>query len=93
MNEDKDKLATALMKKATGYDFDEVTEEFCFDDETGEMKKCKQKVNKKHSPPDVSAVRAYFELFKEDIKSKYDSMTEEELLQEKQRLLNELKNS
>ncbi|MBO4412449.1 MAG: hypothetical protein J5779_00320 [Clostridia bacterium] len=87
---DKDKIATALFKKAVGYDFEESVEEFCVN-ENGEMVKNKEKINKKHLPPDVPAVKALFELCVTDT-GKYDNMTEEELLIERAKLLEELKN-
>jgi len=85
----KDKIAKALFKKAVGYDFEESVEEFCVN-ESGDMIKNKKKVNKKHLPPDVPAVKALFELCGSP-EGKYDNMTEEELLIERAKILEELK--
>ena len=54
--EDEDKIRKALLKKALGYNADEVIEEYTFDDE-GQIKLSKKKVTKKHFSPDISAVK------------------------------------
>lgn len=87
--ENKQQVTDALLKKAIGYNFEEVVEEFSFDEESGQMKKSKVKVNKKHSPPDMTAVKTLLSLNENQI-TKYDTMTEDELLIERKKLLEEL---
>lgn len=84
----KEKIEKALMKKAMGYDFEESVEEFSLDEENGKYKPCKKRISKKHMPPDIPAMKALLSLC--DNSSKYDLMTEEELLKERARLLQEL---
>lgn len=90
MKIDKEKIAKALFKKAIGYDVEESVEEFFVDEESGELKKGKTKVSKKHLPPDIPAAKTLFELCELD-EDKYDRMTEEELLKERAKILEELK--
>lgn len=78
-------MLDTLLKKACGYTYEEVTKEYGIDDE-GNTKLIKQKVVEKYVPPDVSALKAYVELSKNEL----FEMTDEELKQEKIRLLNEL---
>jgi hypothetical protein len=75
----------ALIKKALGYDYKEVVEEYVSSDE-GEIKLTKKKVTKKNVPPDITAIK----LLLEDMPN-ISSMTDEELLKEKERLLKLIK--
>lgn len=75
----------ALIKKALGYDYKEVVEEYVSSDE-GEIKLTKKKVTKKNVPPDITAIK----LLLEDMPS-ISSMSDEELLKEKKRLLKLIK--
>ena len=77
------KLGNSLYKKAVGYTAKEKTTEYSPD---GEI--VKQKVTSKHFPPDISALKAYLELISNG--EDYESMTDEELTREKDRLLKEL---
>jgi hypothetical protein len=81
-----EELVKALLKKATGYTYDEITEEYIVD-EVGQPVLNKKKVTKKYCPPDSGALKAYLELVGE---STVENMTDEELKKEKQRLLLEL---
>ncbi len=81
----EDKLKSALIKKAIGFDSTEVTEEYSIDD-TGEIKLTKKKVTKKNVPPDMTAIKILID----DIKP-VGEMTDEELENEKNRLLQILK--
>ena len=81
-----EELVKALLKKATGYTYDEITEEYIVD-EVGQPVLNKKKVTKKYCPPDSGALKAYLELVGE---STVENMTDEELKKEKQRLLFEL---
>lgn len=87
---DKEKLKKALIKKAIGYSMDEVVEEYVCTDE-GEIKLSKRKITKKFVPPDLPAVKIL--LLQLDEELDLSSLTEEELKKEKQRLLQQLKES
>ena len=78
-------LLDVLRKKALGYEVTEVTKEYAPDAE-GETKLSKVKTATKYYPPDVAALKAYLELRDDDL----ETMSDEELLQEKRRLLSRL---
>jgi len=82
---DKKKLIEALWKKAVGYDIEEVVDEYGY--ENGRQVQLKQKVNKKGIAPDLAAIK----LLMESIDDEYDSMTEDELIKERDRLIGLLK--
>lgn len=85
----EDKLKKALMKKAFGYTFNEVTEEYSTN-ENGDSVLTKKKVTKKFNPPDVTALKILLEqsqLFDDKI----SKMTDEQLIAERDRLLKLLK--
>ncbi len=88
--EDEDKIKNALLKKALGYDADEVVEEYACDQE-GEMRLTKKKVTKKHYSPDISAVKVLLERYYKTYEERVQAMSDEQLLEEEQRLLNLLK--
>ena len=71
----------ALIKKALGYDAIETVEEYA--ETEGEIKLLKKKVTKKNVPPDVTALK----LLLESEQTPVSSMTDEQLEEEKQRLL------
>lgn len=78
---------TALIKKAMGYDVKEVVEEYVSDD-NGDVKLTKKKVTKKNVPPDIGAIKMLMENG-----TKLNEMSDEELEEEKQRLLKLLASS
>ena len=80
-NSSENKLKKALMKKALGYDTEEIVEEYVGEDEG--VKLLKRKVTKKNYPPDVSAIKL---LMLED-QTPIEQLTDAELEQEKNRLL------
>lgn len=82
------KINEALYKKAVGYETSEVVEEFVISDE-GECKLNKRKITKKHISPDLSAVKLLLEKI-QNKKGKYSEMTDEELFQEKIKIIEEL---
>ncbi len=84
------KLKKALLKKALGYNADEVVCEYVLD-EDGQAKLSKKKVTRKHYAPDISAVKVLLEQYHGDYASEVLNMTDEELEIEKKRLLNLLK--
>ncbi|MBR5192094.1 MAG: hypothetical protein IKW33_01625 [Clostridia bacterium] len=81
----EDKLKSALIKKAIGFDSTEVTEEYAIDD-NGEIKLTKKKVTKKNVPPDMTAIKILI-----DDAVPISEMTDEQLENEKIRLLQLLK--
>ena len=78
---DKIDLEQALIKKALGYDATEVVEEYVGDGE--EIKLSKKKVTTKNVPPDMSALK----LLLDETQKEVSEMTDQELYEEKVRLL------
>lgn len=76
------KLKKAILKKALGYDCTEIVEEYVSGDE-GEIRLAKKKITKKNVPPDMTALK----MLVEDRESPIELMTDEELEEEKLRLL------
>ncbi len=74
-------LHSALIKKAFGYDVKEVVEEYV-SDESGDVKLTKKKITKKNVPPDITALKLLLET-----NTKLNEMSDEELENEKIRLL------
>ena len=66
--------------------------EYAIDEETGKLKIVKQKVSEKNLPPNVDLLKLIYPHIAEE-KIDYNKLTDEELEQEKQRLLKELKES
>lgn len=87
MNEEE--IRQALLKKALGYESDEIIEEYTTD-ENGNPVLSKRKITKKYNPPDINALRFLLEQgqLSDDEISK---MTDKQLLEEKERLLKLLK--
>lgn len=83
----KDLLVDVLLRKAKGYDSSETTEEFAAVD--GEMTLVKRKVVTKPVPPDLSAIKVLMEI--DDSNRDVTKMTDEELAEEKLRLIALLK--
>ena len=90
MNEE-DAISEALMKKALGYESQEVVEEYLLD-EDGTKKLNKLKVTKKHVPPDIPAAKVLLDQATMRETKELKNMTLEELLAERERLLTELQN-
>ena len=86
---EKQKIVSALTKKAMGFRHDEVAEEYVCTPE-GELKLAKRKVTKKFALPDIPAVKILLSQYED--KLDLSAMTEEELKEEKMRLLSELAN-
>lgn len=82
----KTDLENALIKKALGYDATEVVEEYSSDNE-GEIRLLKKKITTKNVPPDMTALKFLLDEGEKDL----TKMTDEELFNEKVRLLNILK--
>ena len=82
-------IKEALLKKAIGFESDEIVEEYTTD-ESGNAVLSKRKITKKVNPPDVNALKFLLEqnsLFDDEI----SKMADEQLLAEKERLLQLLK--
>ncbi len=82
-----EELKKSLLKRAKGYKYNEVQEEYSVK-EDGEIALTKRKVVKKYCPPDSAAFKTYMDMCEEnDDVSHY---TDEQLAKEKHRLLKEL---
>lgn len=84
-----EKIKDALLKKAVGFESDEIIEEYVAD-ENGNSVLSKRKITKKYNPPDVVALKFLLEeegQFDDEI----SKMSDEELLKERDRLLQLLK--
>ena len=73
----KDKIEKALLKKAFGYNYKEVIEEYSVDDEGQRL--TKKKVTTKNVPPDISAVKFLLEELNENASVDYTNLTDDEL--------------
>ncbi len=74
-------INSALLKKALGFDAKEIVEEYASDDD-GEIRLSKKKITIKSVPPDFAALKMLLEL-----KTPLSEYTDDELEEEKQRLL------
>lgn len=84
-SETVEKIREALIRRAVGYDTEETVEEYSG---TGEdVTIVRRKVTKKNVPPDISAAK----LLLEEAGVDYSAMTDEQLEEEKRRLLELLK--
>ena len=81
----EEKISDALLKVALGYQVAEVTEEYAEVD--GELKLTKRKKTKKDIPPDLKAVQL---LLSSENEGNYNGWSDEQLQEEKERLLKEL---
>ncbi|MDE6059570.1 MAG: hypothetical protein K2G44_06000 [Clostridia bacterium] len=77
-----DKIVDAVRKVALGYSLEEVTEEYGV--ENGELKLVKRRETRKDIPPDLKAVKILMD------EKDYSALSDEELEQEKNRLLMQL---
>lgn len=84
-------IKNALYKKAIGYEANEVVEEFILS-EDGDYKLSKRKVTKKHISPDLSAVKLLLEKVEKKT-DKYSEMTDEQIINEKLKLLQMLEDA
>ena len=81
-------LNEAIYKKAVGYETDEIVEEYVYD-ESGDLKLNKKKVTKKYISPDLQSVKMLLDKLK-GRENRYKDYSDEELLKEKQKLLEKL---
>lgn len=81
-----EELINALKKRAKGYSFSEVQEEYSVSDD-GQMSLTKRKVSEKYCPPDTAALKTYMEICRDE---ELSQMSDEQLEKEKRRLLRQL---
>lgn len=86
MSKKKDEVFEALKKRALGHTVTEESEEYSAD-ESGTLVLTKRKVSVKEIPPELSAIKLLMQAKRDE----FDDMSEQELEQEKKRLLKELK--
>ena len=79
----EDPVRKALVRRALGYETDEVVEEYGFNE--GEAVLLKRKVTKKSVPPDIQAAKMLL-VAEEPL----EQLSDEKLEEERQRLLREL---
>ena len=85
-----EKILKILKECIIGTTAKETSNEYILDEETGKMKLVKQKVSEKFLPPNSDIVKLFYQhCFGEE--KDYENLTDEELILEKQRLLNILK--
>jgi hypothetical protein len=77
---ENDLLRQALIKKATGYDTDEVITEYVFTDD--EERIVKKKVTTKSIPPDITAIKMLLSTTED-----YNDLSDEQLVAERDRLI------
>lgn len=85
-------VENALIKKATGYDADEIIEEFVYDKDENKTVLVKRKKSTKHFSPDVTAIKILLSYYTNQNFDSLESLSDEELLKERDRLLEELIN-
>lgn len=74
------KIEKALVKKALGYSYNEIIEEYGIDEEGEKLQK--KKVTKKNVPPDISAVKVLLDILNLNSNVDFTKLTDEELKQE-----------
>ena len=83
------KVEDALIKKAVGYEVEEVVEEFSVDDNQ-KPTLVKKKRSTKHFPPDISAIKILLSYYGEKTFDELNGLSDEELFAERDKLLEEL---
>lgn len=81
--------AKAIKQCVLGLTIHEITSEYVLDDQSGDMKLIKQKKVEKNLPPNADIIKLLYQKTEEKID--YEKFTDEQLEQEKQRLLKQLK--
>ena len=85
-----DSTLKAIKSCIVGITTKEIVTEYVFDEATNGLKISKQKVLEKTIPPNVDVIKLLYQ-HRENNESKFDSLTDDELEKEKQRLLKLLK--
>ena len=88
--DEEERIKKALLKKAVGYSTKEEIVEFTRDDAGAEVVS-KRKVSKKHIPPDISALRLLIEHFYSNKFQDVQTMSDEELQREREKIIELLK--
>ena len=83
--DEEEKIKQALLKKALGYEADEVVEEYVTDEDGGQ-KLAKKKVSRKHYSPDITAIKVLFEKYIQPYSEQVALMSDDELIAERERL-------
>lgn len=81
----------ALIKKALGYDLEELVEEYACDEENKKSVLVKKKKTTKQVPPDLSAIKILLSYYGNKTFDELNSLSDEELMKERDNLLQELK--
>ncbi len=84
-----DDIKDAIMKKALGYQVQEVTEEYTMVE--NELVVTKKKINTKLCPPDLEAIQLALQ-DKTSVEDNLASLTDEELIEREEKLITLLKN-
>ncbi len=85
------KILNALKQSLIGVKVIETTSEFVRDEETNEMVKVKQKISEKTIPPNTDLLKIILNKITIDNVSELDKLSDEQLLKEREKLLNQLK--
>lgn len=88
INDVKDDVIKALIKKAKGYSYNEESTEFSYTEEGEKINK--KKITTKIVPPDLSALKGAMELLKEE-QTDLENLTDEELENNINTLIKKLK--
>lgn len=88
MEKFKSKIEKSIIKKALGYNYKEVIDEFAIDGKKKTL--TKRKVTTKNVPPDLGAVKMLLEELTEDEKD-FSNLTDEELVEEIKKAIENLK--
>ena len=83
----KSKIEKSIVKKALGYNYKEVIDEFSIDGKKKTL--IKRKVTTKNVPPDLSAVKMLLEDLTDEQKD-FSNLTDEELVEEIKKTLEKL---
>lgn len=83
--EQENMIKNALLKKAVGYEANEIVKEYT-SGEDGDIILSKKKVTTKHYAPDVSAVKLLLDRYYKTYKEIVEEMSDEALEAEKERL-------
>ena len=86
MKDFNEKIKKALLKKALGYTATEIIEEYANTDDGMVLQK--KKITSKDIPPDLASFKALLENISP--KGEFDDLSDEQLLEEKNKLLKKL---
>ncbi|MBR4406851.1 MAG: hypothetical protein IKT27_00870 [Clostridia bacterium] len=84
---DKEDILRSLLKKAVGFEVEEVSEEFARDSLDGSEVLVKRKVNRHYVQPDLNALKTLLSLLNVSFEDSLEGLSLEELLKEKEVLI------